>query len=378
MRWDDIELLQLIHELEQAESGYLSSGFSLMERARRGKDIDFQKDPALLTHELLLARSAGSLTFDDRSWPGQQMPNPDQDPHLWLQRIQTVRLTHAGRDRALARGFVVAQPDPALDDGRLIPSSSLTAIARAICDEYQDWQLRRFLQESGIPDELALAPNDLFEWEFVYLVFDQLLQRGAAGRRTLRTFIGKWLSNQLQMIPETAVRQSVLSGLARHGWHVKDGNLAIGDRAEIDAMVLTPIDRAARFAALHPDVRAAAARYIESDRIEVAIPEAFKALRNRVKQMSGLDIDTNDIMAKAFATGDPPIRLTQLLSQTERDIQEGLRFIFMGAALAIRNKGAHELLEPMRDDEAFEELGLLSMLFRCLDRAQIRHRTPPS
>jgi len=180
------------------------------------------------------------------------------------------------------------------------------------------------------------------------------------------------------MVPETPIRQSVLSGLARHGWQVKDGTLAIGDRADIDTTVLNPVDRAARFAALHPDVRAAAARYIESNRIEVAIPEAFKALRNRVKLMSGLDIDTNDIMTKAFATDDPPIRLTELSTQTERDTQAGLRFIFMGAALAIRNKGAHELLEPMRDDEAFEELGLLSMLFRCLDRAQIRQQTPSS
>ncbi len=369
MRWDDVELLRLIHELEQSESGSLANGFRLMERARSGKDIDFQKDPALLTHELLLARSAGLLTFDDRSWPGQLMPNPDQDPHLWLQRIQTVRLTLAGRDRALARVFEGTHPDPGEDDGRLIPSSSLTAIAQAICQDYQDWQLRRFLQDSDIPDELALASADLSDWEFVYLVFDQLLQRGSNGRRTVRRFIGKWLSNQLQMIPETASRQAILSGLSRHGWHLVDGNLVIGDRASIGAIVLNPVDRAARFAALHPEVRAVAARYNESDRIEVAV---FKALRNRVKEMSGLEIDTNDIMAKAFATDDPPIHLTSLSTQTGRDIQAGLRFMFMGAALAIRNKSAHELLEPMPDEEAFEELGLLSMLFRRLDRAEAR------
>jgi uncharacterized protein (TIGR02391 family) len=372
MRWDDIELLRLIHELEQSESGSLANGFRLMERARSGKDIDFQKDPALLTHELLLARSASLLTFDDRSWPGQLMPNPEQDPHLWLQRIQTVRLTLAGRDRALARVLEGTHPDPAEDDGRLIPSSSLTAIAQAIGHDYQDWQLRRFLQESDIPDELALASADLSDWEFVYFVFDQLLQRGSDGRRTLRRFIGRWLSNQLQMIPETVSRQVILSGLTRHGWHVVDGNLVIGDRASMDAIVLNPVDRAARFAALHPDIRAVAARYIESDRIEVAVPEAFKALRNRVKEMSGLEIDTNDIMAKAFATDDPPIRLTSLSTQTGRDTQAGLRFMFMGAALAIRNKSAHELLEPMPDEEAFEELGLLSMLFRRLDRAEAR------
>jgi uncharacterized protein (TIGR02391 family) len=370
MRWDDIELLRLIHQLEQAESGFLATGFRLMERARSGKDIDFQADPPVVTHELLLARSAGYVTFDDRSWPGQHMPDPNQDPHLWLQRIQTVRLTLAGRDRALAREFEGTHPDPSTDDGRLIPSSSLRAIAQAICQDYQDWQLRRFLQESDIPDELALASADVSDWEFVYLVFDQLLKRGSAGRRTLRKFIGRWLSNQLQMIPETVTRRSILSGLARHGWHVSDGDLVVGDRAPTDALVLSPVDRAARFAALHPDVRAATVRYIESDRIEVAIPEAFKALRNRVKEMSGLEIDTNDIMAKAFVTDNPPIRLVALTTQTGRDTQAGLRFIFMGTALAIRNRGAHELLEPMPDEEAFEELGLISMLFRCLDRAE--------
>ncbi len=193
-----LELLRLIYDLEQAEPAYLHSGFSLMERSLRGRNLTYQdSDPALLSHELRIARTAGYLEFDDQSWPGHQMPNPDQDPHFWLQRISNVQLTIAGRDRA--RGIVVqlAHPDFDEDDGRLIPGSSLETIARAIGDEYSDSQVPRFLRESGISDALALQPWNVERWEFVLGVFDQLGAAGAAGRRELRTFIGRWLDGDL-------------------------------------------------------------------------------------------------------------------------------------------------------------------------------------
>ena len=39
MRWNDMELLQLIDELEQTGCGLLSIDFTLTELARSGKDI---------------------------------------------------------------------------------------------------------------------------------------------------------------------------------------------------------------------------------------------------------------------------------------------------------------------------------------------------
>ena len=59
--------------------------------------------------------------------------------------------------------------------------------------------------------------------------------------------------------------------------------------------------------------------------------------------------------------------LADLSTQTGKDIQAGYRFLFMGSQQAIRNPAAHEPFGEMDDDEAFELLGLASLLMRKLD-----------
>lgn len=369
MRWDDLELLRLINDLEQAEPASLHSGFSLMDRSLRGRNLTYEdSDPALLSHELRIALSAGYLEFDDQSWAGQQMPDPDQDPHFWLQRITNVRLTIPGRDRA--RGIVVhtPHPDSGEDDGRLIPGSSLEAIARAIGEEYTDSQVPRFLRESGIPDALALQPWNVERWEFVLGVFDQLGAGGAAGRRDLRTFIGRWLDGDLQFQPEQELRSHLLAQFARQGWQVRNGRLVIGDRVRPTEPAASTLSRETRRVAdLHPAIRQVAARYLDSGQLEVAIFESFKAVIRKVKDLSGLDMDGSDLMTKAFNGNPPPIQFGDSSTELGRDIQEGYRFIFMGAIRAIRNRDAHQPFQPLSEQEALEELGLISLLLRRLD-----------
>src|SRR5438445_6575558 len=109
LRWDDLQLLKLIDKCEESETGSLSSGFQLMERAREGRQLDYQRDTATFAHELLIAREAGLLDFDDRSY-GPRLADPRYDAHQWLQQVRDVRLTIPGRDRA--RGQVIISPLP--------------------------------------------------------------------------------------------------------------------------------------------------------------------------------------------------------------------------------------------------------------------------
>jgi uncharacterized protein (TIGR02391 family) len=112
-----------------------------------------------------------------------------------------------------------------------------------------------------------------------------------------------------------------------------------------------------------------ASRYVESGHPEVAIFESFKAIDARVRQMTGLDISGSDLMARAFADHNPPIRFADLTTETGRNVQSGFRFIFMGAVRGIRNPDAHELFRPLDEAEAYERLGLASLLMRRLDEA---------
>ena len=116
-------------------------------------------------------------------------------------------------------------------------------------------------------------------------------------------------------------------------------------------------------------------RYLESGHPEVAIFEAFKAINNRVKTMTGLDLDGAKLMAEAFKDADPPIALADLSSETGKNIQAGFRLIFMGAVRGIRNPDAHERFEALDAEEGLETLAFASMLMRRLDSAQPR---PPT
>jgi uncharacterized protein (TIGR02391 family) len=118
-------------------------------------------------------------------------------------------------------------------------------------------------------------------------------------------------------------------------------------------------------------VREVSQRFLEGH-LDVAIFESFKAVNNRVKEMTALDLDGSELMGKAFADKDALLQLGNPSTETGRNIQSGYRFLFMGAVRGIRNPDAHELFSPLSDEESWEQLGFASLLMRRLDDAAER------
>jgi uncharacterized protein (TIGR02391 family) len=365
VRFDDLELLATIHELEQSEPGALGNGLTLLAKIAGSEPLDPNRDYAPFVHELLLAYRAGFLTFVDNAGGGSvARADPRMNPNSWLQQIRDIRLELAGRDRALGRQVYRPLPDPDEDDDRPIAGMTLEEIARAIGDVYVGTQIPRFLHDSGIPD--SYIPDFAgSKWEYLLAVFVDLHDGGSAARRALREFIGRWLEHQLHTWPDAELAERVRAHLLQQGWHVRHGRLVVG---EPEAASFTPSDKTARLGDLHADIRQAAERYL-ADHMEVAIFEAMKAINMRVRATTGLDLDGSDLMAKAFGDKEPRILLADLSTETGRNIQAGFRFLFMGAVRGIRNRDAHELFRPLGEAEAFEELAFASMLMRRLDQA---------
>ena len=374
MRWDDLQLLRLIDEFETTEQiGQLMSGYSLIQAASVGETIAWGRDERTFARELLLSRAAGYIEWIDPFKPATfRQPDPIADAQQWLQEIRDIRVTIPGRDRARGRVIQRALPDPDEDDDRPITGMTLEEIARSIGDTYTGSQLPRYLRESGIPDEFIPSEVAASKWEYVLGVFEALHDGGSAARRALRAFIGGWLQGRHHTPPRPEVRKRIAALLAAQGWHVRDGSLAIGERAAEAVWAITPLGQDARIAALHADVREVADRYLESGHPEVAIFEAFKAIDNRVKAMTGLDLDGSKLMGEAFADSNPPIALGDLSTKTGRNIQAGFRLVFMGAVRGIRNPDAHELFKALDAEEALETLAFASLLMRRLDQAQSR------
>lgn len=370
--WNDIELLQVVDESERESSIATRSGLALMQTvARRPGLIPAVEDYGPFVRELLLARDAGLITFKEVLWPNGPPPNPN-DPNEYLQRIQNIGLTIAGRDRARGRRIQVELPDPDEDDGRLLRASTLEDVARAIGESYTGTQLERFLTESGVSrDNVPEFVGDT-KWEFVYNVLVALGEGGSAQRRELRAFLGAWLDDRLHSGPEAELQAQIARDLARQGWFVRDGRLVIGEPIHAQPPPGHAVARDARLAALHPKVLEVVRPLFEDGYRAPAILEAFKAVNNRVKALSQLDADGKDLMARAFRSEEPVLELAGPETETGRNIQAGYHLMFMGAVVGIRNPRAHEQFEAMDENEALEELAFASLLMRRLDDAEAR------
>jgi uncharacterized protein (TIGR02391 family) len=264
----------------------------------------------------------------------------------------------------------VPLPDPDEDDGRMIRGSTLEDVARAIGDAYTGEQLERFLAESGISPENVPEFQGGTKWVFVHEVLAALAEGTSAQRRELRTFLGAWLDNRLHSGPPPDVRDRVVRDLARQGWFVVDGRLIIGEPVYDQPTAGAALARDARLAALHPAVLEVSRELFDQGHHAAAVFEAFKAVNNRVKEVSGLESDGKDLMARAFKPDNPVLTLADLTVETGRNIQSGYQFLFMGAVVGIRNPHAHERFKPADENEALEQLGLASLLMRRLDEVE--------
>jgi uncharacterized protein (TIGR02391 family) len=368
MRFDDLQLLRLIDESETSgDTSPLRNGLDLMQRMGQGQQFDWNREGPAFARELILAHRAGYVEWRDMSARNIAPADPVANASQWLQDIWEIRLTIAGRDRARGRIIQVPLSDPDEDDGRDITGMTLEDIARAIGDVYTGTQLPRFLRDSGIPEGFIPPFESQTKWAYIFAILEAMHEGGSGARRGLREFIGAWLEGRLHTAPAQDLRRHITALLRQQGWHLLDGRLVIGERTHEEPGPVTAAGRDVRVSALHPEVRQVAERYLDRELPEVAIFEAFKAVNNRVKRLTGSDLDGHTLMGQAFSDKQPMLWLADPATETGRNIQAGYRFLFMGAVQGLRNPDAHEQFVPLDEEEALEKLAFASMLMRRLD-----------
>lgn len=124
------------------------------------------------------------------------------------------------------------------------------------------------------------------------------------------------------------------------------------------------------FEGLHPLILSAGGNLFTDGHYSSAILEAYKALEVRVRRMSSLDSSGQDLMARAFDERNPIIRLAVEYGQSGQDEQRGLKFVFMGVMVGVRNPKAHEIVNQQDPQRALEYLAMASILMRRLDDAE--------
>jgi uncharacterized protein (TIGR02391 family) len=134
---------------------------------------------------------------------------------------------------------------------------------------------------------------------------------------------------------------------------------------------------------MHSRIAEVAGGLFADEHYAQAVFEAFKAVEVRVRHISGVDEVGAKLIGRAFGGDEPLVSITHRVGKMGNDEQAGRMHILMGAMLAIRNLGAHELegvapekskidvyiQEPMTPESAIELLGLASQAMRWLDDA---------
>ncbi|MBI3776276.1 MAG: TIGR02391 family protein [Gammaproteobacteria bacterium] len=121
---------------------------------------------------------------------------------------------------------------------------------------------------------------------------------------------------------------------------------------------------------IHPRIHATSKVLFDDGHYALATFEAYKLIDKEVAALAKVSDSGVKLMMKAFNEQSPLIRLTDLTSTSERDEQEGYKFIFSGSIMAIRNPRGHEYGVKDSPTECLDHLSLASMLLRRLERVK--------
>jgi len=121
---------------------------------------------------------------------------------------------------------------------------------------------------------------------------------------------------------------------------------------------------------VHPDLPSKVRELFDDGHYPQATELAFKHLDKEMQRHSGLTTESGfKLMMAAFDGANPKVKLNSLVTVSEKDEQEGFRFVFAGGMRGIRNPRAHDpgiLDDP---DICLDHLSLVSLLLRRLEQA---------
>jgi len=102
-----------------------------------------------------------------------------------------------------------------------------------------------------------------------------------------------------------------------------------------------------------------------------AVFESAKGYNNAVKEKAQTGKDGQALMLEVWGAEKGVLKVTPCQSDTDRNVQDGIKFLSAGLMQAIRNPHAHEtaLDWPISKEDAMDILSFISFLWRQLDKA---------
>ncbi|MDD3940487.1 MAG: TIGR02391 family protein [Candidatus Pacebacteria bacterium] len=101
-----------------------------------------------------------------------------------------------------------------------------------------------------------------------------------------------------------------------------------------------------------------------------AVFEAAKIYNKKVQEKSQNTKDGQGLMMEVWSVNGV-LKLTSCITETDKNCQEGVKFLSAGLMQAMRNPTAHEpaLTWPISEEDCLDMLSFISYLFKQLDKA---------
>jgi uncharacterized protein (TIGR02391 family) len=124
--------------------------------------------------------------------------------------------------------------------------------------------------------------------------------------------------------------------------------------------------------AFHLEVQKHAKKLFLQQNYFHAVFEACKAFNNAVREKAKIQKDGESLMLQAWDPTNGTLKVTKCITETDRNIQDGLKFLSAGVMKAMRNPTAHEpaLDWPISKRDCLDFLGFISFLWSQLDKSQ--------
>lgn len=102
-----------------------------------------------------------------------------------------------------------------------------------------------------------------------------------------------------------------------------------------------------------------------------AVFEACKAYNKLVREKAASTKDGEPLMMDVWGWQSGVLKITACQSDTDKNVQDGIKYLSAGLMRAMRNPTAHEpaLHWPITREDCLDMLSFLSFLFRQLDKA---------
>lgn len=118
----------------------------------------------------------------------------------------------------------------------------------------------------------------------------------------------------------------------------------------------------------HSKIVKASKSLFETKHYPQAVFEAFKAIEIYVKKRSGVNgLVGQSLMMNVFDSNNPKLKINALQTDSDKDEQEGYRFIFAGVMRGIKDPKSHDDIIQNDPKRTLQLLSLANLLIQIVD-----------